>query len=344
MLEQYISNEYLRFFAIIFIVFILLKIIIFIIEKYIVRFAKKTKTEIDDLIIEKSSKPITLVVFLIGLRIALIELSFAENLMNTFTSIISSLIILSISYLAYTIINILIFNGWKKFASKTKSNLDDSLINLVHSVLKAIWIIFTVLYILDLWGIEIGPFLAGLGIGGVAIAFALQSSLGNIFGGVSIILDKTIQIGDLVYLDDGTKGKIIHIGLRSTKIRTFNNEIIILPNGKLADTKIQNVTLPEPKTRVVVPFGVAYGSNIDKIKKIVMSEIKKIKNFSKEPKPVIRFLQMGDSSLNFEAYFYVNSFEDRADAIDEANTKIYNALNKNKIEIPFPQLDVNLKK
>ena len=75
-----------------------------------------------------------------------------------------------------------------------------------------------------------------------------------------------------------------------------------------------------------------------------MGEILKLKNISKEPEPVIRFLEMGDSSLNFKAYFHVESFENRIDAIDEANTKIYNALNKNNIEIPFPQIDVHMDK
>ncbi|MFC1682262.1 mechanosensitive ion channel family protein [Nanoarchaeota archaeon] len=344
MLEQYITNPYLRALAILAIVFVATRILVFIIQKIFVTATKKTKTNIDDLIIEKSSKPITLIAFLIGLRVALIELPLAENLMNIFSNIIITFIIIAVSYLAYAVVNIIIFNSWKKLASKTQSDLDDSLIGLVHSVLKAIWVIFTLLYALNLWGIEIGPFLAGLGIGGLAVAFALQSSLSNIFGGVSIILDKTVKVGDLVYLDDGTQGKIQHIGLRSTKITTFDNELIIVPNGKLADSKVQNVTLPDPKSRVVIPFGVAYGSDIEKVKKIALSEVKKVKNFCNNPGPFARFLEMAESSLNFKVFFYVDSFEHRGLAKDEANTRIYNALNKAKIEIPFPQMDVHVRK
>lgn len=159
-----------------------------------------------------------------------------------------------------------------------------------------------------------------------------------------MILDKSVRTGDLVYLDSNAKGTVEKIGLRSTKIRTFDNELIIVPNNKLAESQIQNVALPEPKSRVVIPFSVAYGSNVEKVKKIVMTEIKSIKNIVKDPEPMVRFLEMGDSSLNFKAYFYVDSYENRFSSIDEANTKIYNALNKNKISIPFPQLDVNLKK
>ena len=195
-----------------------------------------------------------------------------------------------------------------------------------------------------MWGIQIGPLLAGLGIAGLAVALALQPTLSNIFSGVSMILDKTLKVGDLVYLDQNVKGKVERIGLRSTRIRTFDNELVIIPNTKLADSQIQNIALPEPKSRATVMFGVAYGSNIDNVKKIIIKELKTIKGVSKDPGPIVRFSEMADSSLNFKAYFYVDHFEDRASGVDEANTKIYNALNKAGIEIPFPQRDVHMKK
>ena len=344
MFEQYIHNNYLRAGVILIALFIVLKILIFVIEKIILKFTLKTKTNLDDQIISKSSKPITLAILLIGIKIALKELVLIDNLYQIFNTAVDSLLIIVISYLAYVIIILLIFQGWKKISTKAKSEINKSLTNLVKGFLKTIWIIFTLIYVLNLWGIEVGPFLAGLGIGGIAVAFALQSSLANIFAGISIILDKTVKIGDLIFLDDGTQGKVESIGLRSTKVKTFDNELIILPNSKLADGKIQNVAMPEPKSRVVIPFGVAYGVDVDKVKKIVLTEIKKIKHFVNDPEPVVRFLEMADSSLNFKAYFYVDSFEYRANAIDEANTKIYNALRKNNIEIPFPQLDVHVKK
>ena len=167
------------------------------------------------------------------------------------------------------------------------------------------YFIIVLLAILKIWGIQIGPLLAGLGIGGIAIAFAMQSTLGNIFGGVSLILDKTIKVGDVVYLDNETKGTILDIGLRSTKIKTFDNELIIIPNGEVANKKIQNVVQPDPSARVVIPFSVAYGSNVDKVKKIVLKEIAKIDGKDEEKEPNVRFLSMGDSALLFKAYFWM---------------------------------------
>lgn len=344
MFEEYIQNDILRALTIVFLIFVIFKLLIFIIEKTIVRLVKKTKTDIDDKIIEKSSNPISIIIFLVALKIALGEISFSEDVIKNFIKIIYSIISVVLGYLIYTILNLIISGTLKKASSRTKINVNKGMTSLIHGVLKIIWIIVIGLYILRLWGIEIGPFLAGLGIGGIAIAFAMQESLSNIFGGISIILDKTVKVGDLIYLDDKTKGAILHIGLRSTKIKTFDNEMIIIPNSKLASGKIQNVAQPEPKSRVVIPFSVGYGSNVEEVKKIVLRQIKKIKNIEKNPLPSVKFLEMADSSLNFKAYFYINSFEYRLDAVDEANTRIYNALNESNIEIPFPKMDINIKK
>ena len=272
------------------------------------------------------------------------ELTLSETLVYIVSGILYSLLVVFATYLIYVIIDILFVTGLKRLAAKTKTDIDDTIISLFHTLVMAALIIISALYILDLWGVQIGPLLAGLGIAGLAVALALQPILSNIFSGASVVLDRSIRVGDLIYLGADVRGRIEKIGLRSTKIKTFDNEFIIIPNNTLASSNIQNVALPEPKSRASVPFGVAYGVDPDKVKDIVMKELKKIKGVVNDPEPVIRFSEMADSSLNFTAYFHVDSFENRAGAVDEANTRIYNALTKNKIEIPFPQMDVHVKK
>ena len=342
--ENYIHNDVIRTIVIFMILLISLRIIVSILERIILKLVKKTKTDLDDIIIKRSSVPITILIMFFSLLISIKELQVSSNLLNNINNFIYSGIAIFIGYLIYVIVDVSIFKVWTKIAKKAKIDIGESIASLIQGVLKIIIIIISILYILDLWGFQITPLLAGLGLAGLAIALALQPVLGNIFSGISIIMDKSVRIGDLVYLDNKTKGQIMKIGLRSTRINTFDNELIIIPNTKLAESVIQNVSLPEPKTRVVVPFGVAYGSDVDKVKEIVLKELKTIKNVSKDPEPLVRFLEMADSSLNFKAYFYVEHFNERFIAIDEANTKIYKSLNKNNIHIPFPQLDVHLKK
>ncbi|NCN51900.1 mechanosensitive ion channel family protein [archaeon] len=341
---NFTENEYLIALIYLLLSFALIRLGAFILEKIILKLTLKTKTNLDDLIIAKSARPLTLIVLLVGLKIAINQLTLSEKISMIFHDLISSFLVLVVAYLIYVIFDLVYARAWKRFATKTKTKSNDALIQLTQGTVKVVLIIATIIYLLSYWGIEIGPLLAGVGIGGIAIAFALQSSLANVFGGISIILDKTIRVGDLVKLSDGTTGTILHIGLRSTRVKTFDNEMIFVPNSKLSNENVQNIAMPEPKSRVVIPFSVAYGSKIEEVKKIVMKEIKTVQGFANDPEPSVRFLEMADSALNFKAYFFVNSYEERFAAIDEANTKIYNALNKAKISIPFPQMDVHLKK
>jgi len=344
MLEEYITNSYLRALFVFVFVFVVLKVFLFIVSKVLPRLVSKTKTSLDDVILEKTGGPLTLMAILAGVRFAIGEVALGESLIQTFNGILLTLIILVGAVLVYYIVDAFIVIGLTEFGSATTRRSNKSLVQFFHSILKIAIFVVAFLVILASWGVEIGPLLAGLGVAGLAIAFALQSTLSNIFGGVSMILDKSIRIGDVVRLDDGTMGEIKKINLRSTKINTFDNEFVIVPNGKLSESNIMNMALPEPKARVVVPFGVAYGSDIDKVKKVVMKEIVKCEHYVDDPEPSVKFLEMADSSLNFKAFFYVDSYENRYASLDEANTRIYNALNKAKIGIPFPQMDVHLKK
>ncbi len=344
MLNQYLSNEFLRA-SVVFVLFLtIIRIVLFLSERFFIKISSKTKTDLDDKIVTKLSMPLSVLSILFALAFAVKEIVLSEESLFLVHNVIFSASVVVFAYIIYAVVNLIAVRFLRKVASKTKSNVDDSLLSLLNSVMNVALVVIALLYILEMWGIEITPLLAGLGIAGLAVALALQPVLSNIFSGASMVLDSSIRVGDLVYLDQNTKGKILKVGLRSTRILTFDNELIIIPNSKLAESVIQNVALPSPISRAVVPFNVAYGSDIDKVKKVVLKEIKSIKNILEEPEPMVRFVEMGDSSLNFKAYFYVNTFDNRFPAIDEANTKIYNALNRNGINIPFPQMDIHLKK
>lgn len=338
------SNLYLGALYHLIFYFIIIGVAAIILEKIILLLVLRTETDLDDEILKISRIPLLITAALISLKISIVKLNLTENLISKLNMGIDTAIVLVIAVLIYTIFNLSFTRIFSKIAKRTRTRPNEAMLQLIKGFLKVVLIFASLLYLLNAWGIEITPLLTGLGIGGLAIAFALQSTLGNIFGGVSIILDKSVNVGDLVNLEGDVAGKIIHIGLRSTRIKTFDNEMIIIPNSKLADSNIKNVAQPEPKIRVVVPFTVKYGTNIEKVKKLVIKELKQIKGYLHDPAASVKFLEMGDSALKLKAYFYVETFDIKLTAIDEANTRIYNALNKAKIEIPFPQMDVHMKK
>ena len=344
LLNNYTTNKYIQSVIILLIFFVISQLVVFVSQRIIIKITKRTRTEVDDLIVSKTNKPISFILLLIGIRLAIIPHKIRADYLDIIENLISTLIIGIITYIVIVVFDIIINNWGKKFASKTESKVDDEIVVLFQKLSRIIIGLIGLLFILDAWGVKVTPLLASLGIVGIAVAFALQNTLGNIFGGVSLIVDRSITVDDFIRLDDGTEGFVKDIGMRSTKIKNLDGDLIILPNGKLADSKIYNYHKPLPSTRVTVDFGVKYGTEVEKVKKIVMHELNRINGILKEPAPEVIFEELGDFSLKFKAFFWVSSIEKKIEAKEAAVTAIYNALNKNKIGIPFPTRTVYLMK
>ena len=337
----FLQNRYVEALIIIVGFFVVSQAVVWITEKIILKIATKTKTNLDDEIIKKTNKPLIALLLLIGLWLSESALKLSPAFEAGFTKLILSAIVLVIAWIVIGVIMALINHWGETFAKRTKSDMDDAVIPLFKSFAKIVVFALAILYILTVWGVAVTPLLASLGIAGIAVAFAMQSTLGNILGGISLILDKTVKVGDTIKLDDGiTSGVVVDVGLRSTSIRTFDNELMIVPNGKLAESKILNYVLPEPKVRAVLPFGVAYGTDVDKVKKIALNCVKGVEGLLKEPEPSCYFDELGDSALQFKLYFWCENTGARFKAKEIVRTRIYNALNKAKISIPFPQREL----
>lgn len=342
-LDEVIRSRYTHSLLTLVLFFVGAKLITFIAEKYLLKLTEKTKTEVDDLLVKRTHRPISLLLFILGIKIALVPLGLEEKLETMLHHIISTLSILILAFIAMRVVDIIIHVWVGRRAEKKKSEIDENLIKISSKTSRAVFVVLGLLFILKVWNIQIGALLASLGIIGIAVAFGLQNTLGNVFGGVSLLLDRSIKVGDIVKIDEETYGEVLDVGLRATRVRTWDNEVVIIPNGKLAGVNIRNYVLPNPTARITVPFSVAYGSNVDKVKKIVMGEIKKLDNLDKSHDPMVMFLEMGSSSLNFKAFVWVRSYKERFATKEKLNCMIYNALNKNKITIPFPQMDVWIK-
>ena len=352
-LAPYINNGYLFGFlpskyavaiTILLIFFIISKLVLILFQKVFVRVSKKTKNKLDDLLVDQTNRPISLLLFFFGIKVAVDYLNFQNPLAYVISKGVVTLIYVGIIYLALVIVRVLVDFGLASFAKKTKSSMDDALLPLLSKTANVIVIVLGIIFIFGEWGVDVTALVAGVGVAGLAIGFAVKDSLANIFGGISLITDKAFQVGQRVALADGTVGIISDIGIRSTKLKTFDNELVIIPNGKLANETIKNFHRPDDKMRGVIPFGVEYGSKPEKVKKIILAELKKIKKIMKDPEPSVVFTEMADSSLNFKAIFWVKDIGDLYSTKEEVNDKMYSALNKNKIGIPFPTQTLYVKK
>ncbi len=336
-----LGNKYIISLVIVVLAIIGAWLLLFIFEKFLQKFAAKTKTELDDLIFAKTKKPFFYLILAYGVKLALVNLGATGWIAQLMNSIMAIVFIFIIGAAIDVIIE-----GWSKtMAHRTKSKIDDVLLPLFHKIVKVIMTIIAVLWLLKIWGVNITPYLAGAGVGGIVIGFALQDSLKNIFGGITLLLDKNFEVGDKIKLESGELGEIRDISLRSTKIRTYDNEIIHVPNGYLANSRILNYTHPSATIRVKVDFGVEYGSDIEKVKKVVLGTVREMKNIIlDDPDPQVQFLEMADSALNFRALFWIDNWKDSHKRKLEATQRIYDALNKEGIGIPYPTRTIYMKK
>lgn len=342
-LRASISNEILRAFVLFLLASISFKIISFLLEILMKKIAKKTTTEVDDIILKKWKTSINFLIVLASIFLALNEVTLNPEIKPTVDDILFTAGSLVIIYIIYVGIDVIFIRVSKHITTRTQTALDDTLLNIINSSLKAVFIVFSILYTLSIWGVEISPLLASLGIAGIAVALALQETLSNVFAGISLIADKTFKVGDIIKLDTGEMGEVFSITLRSTRIKTFDNEMIIIPNNVIANAKIQNLLLPDPTIRVNIDFSVEYGTDPEYVKQIVLDEMNSISLIDKSKEIRILFLSMGENSLDFRVMFWVDHIDKKWPAHQEAITKIYRRLYKEGIGIPFPQRTVWLR-
>jgi MscS family membrane protein len=346
LIEQLMSMDPLMVSVVLLAVSVVLAIVVLAILKIITgQVAKRTTTEVDDKLLAALQKPVFRLLVLGGFYLAILNLGLDAWFADVALKLIVTLAYLFITMFAVNALDIITNIGIKDLVKKTESTLDDEIIPIVHKTVKVVIWAFGLMLILGAWGIDVGPFLAGLGIAGLAISFALQSTLANVFAGVSLILDKTFKVGDKVQLESGELGVIHDLSLRSTRLRTYDNELVIIPNDQLAKGRIKNYTQPDSRIRVVVPFSVEYGNKPEKVIPVIEKAIKaNIKDMLDDPPMDVIFTSMGDSSINFQVRFWLAKYGEAYAKKLEANDLIYKTLNKNKIGIPFPTQTIHLKK
>lgn len=238
-----------------------------------------------------------------------------------------------------------------QFYLKRLSNLNEqgSIIKpqtlpLLENASAVVIVLFTIYLLFITWNIDMTAWLASAGIIGIAVGFAAKDTVANLLSGVFILADSPYKIGDYIVLDTGERGKVTNIGLRSTRILTRDDLEVNIPNSIIANGKIINESAGrDVKSRVRVPVGVAYGSDIDLVSKVLVEVALQEPEVCKDPEPRTRFRQFGASSLDFELLIWIEDPEIRGRVKHNLNIAIYKRFHQESIEIPFSQHDVYIK-
>ncbi len=330
------------------ILFVLLSFLsIFIINKILKLTSRKVT--LDNKIVKALRTPLRLVIILIGIFITNFYLE-PDLKINGFNLVVVYKIIVVLVFI-YALINIIKASFiWYVDNLRIKKNtkIDDTIFHFMNKVISVVFYLIAILVSLSLLGIEIKPILAGLGIAGLAVALALQDTLSNFFSAIYIAVDQPVKIGDFIEIPGSEKGYVTEIGWRSTRLRTRENNVVVIPNSKLAQSIVINYHQVQSRFRIEVPVGISYGSNLEIAEKITVETAKKVmkelEHKIRDFEPYVRYDNFGDSSINFKVSLMTDNVENKSLLVHKFIKELTKEFRKNKIEIPYPQRDVHFKK
>ena len=323
---------------------IVAKIFEWIVIPLIRRLTMRTSTDVDDMIVRHLRSPLFWTIALIGLLVASSVSGVDENFRNTLVSLVISLLIFLWMLFAVRTSKLLLNVASRR--AKTNSLVRPQTLPLFTNLAAIAIIVFAVYFIFQSWHVDMTAWLASAGIAGIAIGFAAKDTLANLFSGVFIMADSPYKIGDYVVLDDGggLRGKVTHIGIRSTRLLTRDDVEVTIPNSIMGNTKVVNESGgPHVKYRIGVAVGVAYGSDIDQVRNVLMSVAQESEMVCEAPEPRVRFRTFGASSLDFELLCWVDDPELRGRVLDALNSAVYKKFLEESIEIPFSKQDLYIK-
>lgn len=304
----------------------------------------RTHTHLDDTILDAADFPLRAAIVVGGIDWALGQVSLIPARWHESIGDALFVVYFLIVYVfLYRLIGGLIVWYGREVASKTETELDDRYLDLFRRVALLVLSIVVLVTILGRYGIEVSALVTTLGIGSLAVALAAQETLGDMITGFTIMVDQPFKVGDRVeLLDINTWGDVVDIGLRSTRIRTRDNRMVSVPNSVIGKGLVVNYSDPDTVYRVETHVGVAYGTDLEQARSVMIEAIRAEDWVMKDERIEALFLEFGDSALIFRVRCWIKDYVETRRIMDKMNTALYRALNEAGIAIPFPQRDVHL--
>jgi small-conductance mechanosensitive channel len=305
------------------------------------RITRKTHTTLDDELVDILDRTIKPLLVFGVLAVSLNLLPLPSRLLSVSNRVLTVCVIALLLYYGSKVLQ-LFLNAWLSRRVERESLREP-----IRFVSQVVFAGFAVMIVLDNLGISLTAVWTTLGVGSVAVALALQDTLSNFFAGVYLRLDNPVRLGDYIKLESGDEGFVIQQGWRSARIRTLPNNVVVVPNGKLASTIVTNYSLPEPEMSLLISVGVSYDSDPEAVERILVEEATRaaghIEGLLSAPPPFVRFIPgFGDSSLDFTLICRVATFVDQYLVQHELRKRIFARFRREGLTIPFPQRDVHV--
>ncbi|MGB1585598.1 MAG: mechanosensitive ion channel family protein [Thermoplasmatota archaeon] len=306
-------------------------------------FTRWTKTQIDDHVVRIVTVPAFVLIAVQGtvqsIRAFALP-SFADRLLGIAWTVF---LYLTVTVVLYRVWNEIIREQAERVASKTQSKLDDKLFPLFENLGGIVILFAGAWFTLSALGVDMTLIAAGGAVGGLVIAFAAQDTLGNLFAGVFIILDQPFREGDRIEIQElDTWGDVVDIGLRTTRIRTRDNRMVVVPNSLIGSNPVVNHSFPDTSYRIGIDVGIAYGTDVEQARAVMLEALKQVPGVMTDQRMEALFQGFGDSALNWHLRAWFPHFVDKRRYQDKMHTVVERALRDAGIEIPFPQRVIHM--
>ena len=308
------------------------------------RLTARTATDLDDRILRRITPPASLLVIFTGLYVAVRTLPFPEKGQLLISGIIFVINVAIITNIAYRMTSELLDWYAARLGDRDRGGLDRQLIPLTEKLISIFLVGTALIIVLKHFNYDILSLVTALGIGSLAIGMAAKDTLANMISGFTLMIDRPFRIGDRIQLTSGQWGDVVDIGLRSTKIKTADNTLLIIPNAELCNTTLINLAFPDARTKGRVNVGVVYGSDPQRVKDLLVNIAGEVSEVLQEPRPEAHFVSFGESGINLSLFFWVEDYARVFPVTDMINTRIVNRFRECGIDIPYPTRTVFLEK
>jgi small-conductance mechanosensitive channel len=309
------------------------------------KIAKRTVTPYDEIYLQTIRPFLRWLFGLITLYIATARLQFLSPAFKQWLGqIYYALVVMLVVIGLWKLVDV--FNLWyqDKVQDQNERGGREAALLLGERAVRALIALVGLIIILDHFGFNISALLTAIGIGGLALSLAAQDTIANMISGVIILIDQPFRAGDRIEIQElNTWGDVISIGLRSTRIRTLDNRLVIVPNSGISNNQVVNYTFPDPRYRIQTEIGVAYGTDLRFAREVITKSLKGVEGVIPNMPVDVLFLEWGDSEMVLRVRWWIESYVDARRSTDRVNEHIYQALEEVGIEMPWPTMTVELK-
>lgn len=325
---------------------VLSPLLIWVVRRVGARVVARSKSTLDNRILLATLRPLRFVIYTGVLLYALSALQdriptlAASSQFVLLVRIVQSLVILTFTNLVSAVTKAAI--DWYLHEMAAGSAIRHELLPVTRKIASLVLYFVAASIILANFGVNISALVTTAGVASLAVALAAQETLSNMFGGFAILMDRPFRVGDVIQMANGTSGEVIEIGLRSTRIKLFDGNALVVPNKEIANQSVTNLALPTPQAAIRMTISVDARTDVERAKQVLLAAVKSHPEILKEPAPGVWFTAIGRESLDLFLSCWVASYQDRFRVTDELNLLLLQALRENGIVVPYPQRVVHM--